>query len=114
MQTRLTFFALAAFLFIAACSLPTTRDEEPDVTGVVLYLLPDHRALIESSSSDTSQPATFFVNPPGAVWVREGRSLRWADESEIRVGDRLDAWLMGVELRSLPPQYPARRVEIEH
>jgi len=28
------------------------------------------------------------------------------------VGDHLRAWLTGIELQSLPPQYPARSVEV--
>lgn len=112
MLTRSSVFlclVLAGCNFIAA----TAPGEGPDVEGVVLHLLPDQRALIEAAYRAGPYPDTFYVNPGAEVLVREpSGSVRKGDKNDIRAGDHLRAWLTGVELRSLPPQYPARVVEV--
>ena len=116
MLARLSLFFC---LLLAGCSaLPATAPgegpgEAPDVEGVVIDLLPDQRALLRATHRAGAYPDTFYVNPGAEVLVQEpGGSLRPGDRKEIRVGDRLRAWLTGVELRSHPPQYPAWRVEV--
>jgi hypothetical protein len=112
---RLTRFSLGFCLLLAGCSLvPATAPREgADVEGVVIALLPDQRALLKATYRAGPYPDTFYVNPGAKVLVREpSGSVRQGDKQDIRVGDRLRAWLTGVELRSLPPQYPARVVEV--
>jgi hypothetical protein len=112
MLTRLSVFFC---LFLAGCTLlpVSTPGEGPDVEGEVISLLPDQRALIRATYRARSFPDTFFVNPGAEVLIRESNgSVRRGDKKDIRVGDHLRAWLTGVELRSFPPQYPARVVEV--
>jgi hypothetical protein len=107
--------AVLCCILLGGCNFvgATAPGEGPDVEGVVLHLLPDQRALIEASFRAGPYPDTFFVNPGAGVFIREADgSLRRGTKTEIRVGDHLRAWLTGVELRSLPPQYPARIVEV--
>jgi hypothetical protein len=111
----LTRFSVPLSLLLVSCNFisPTAQGEGPDVEGVVLSLLPDQRALVEATFRDGAHPDTFYVNPDAEVLIREPNgSLRRGDKHDIRVGDHLRAWLTGIELQSLPPQYPARRVEV--
>lgn len=81
--------------------------------GRIIGLLPDRRALVETTFRAGPYPDTLYVNPGAEVLVRDtDGSLRKGDRSDIRIGDHLRAWLTGVELRSFPPQYPARVVEL--
>jgi hypothetical protein len=111
----LTRFLIFFCLLLAGCQvLPVAAPPEgPDVEGVVIALLPDQRALLRATFRTGPYPDTFFVNPGAQVLVRESSgSLRQGDKNDIRVGDHLRAWLTGIELRSFPPQYPARVVEV--
>jgi len=111
----LTRLSVAFCLFLGGCNFTaaTAPAGEPDVEGVVLGLLQDQRALVEATFRAGPYPDTFFVNPGAEVFLRESDgSVRRGDRNDIRVGDHLRAWLTGVELRSLPPQYPARTVEV--
>jgi hypothetical protein len=108
-------FSVLCCMLLVGCNLVavTAPSEGPDVEGVVIHLLPDQRALIVATFRAGAYPDTFYVNPGTDVIFRksDGTSRR-GDKTEIRVGDHLRAWLTGVELRSLPPQYPARVVEV--
>lgn len=109
--------ALPVVLLLAACTPdgPTAPRDSADVEGTVLMLLPDQRALVAATVRAAQHPDTFFVNPGPDVLVRQpDGSVRRGDKHDIRVGDHLKAWLVGIELRSLPPQYPARVVEVRH
>ncbi len=111
----LTRLSLSFCFLLGGCNVltSTTPDERPDVEGVVISLLPDKRAKIEATYKAGPYPDTFYVNPGAEVRVREiNGSVRLGDKNDIRVGDHLRAWLTGIELRSLPPQYPARVVEV--
>lgn len=114
-RLMLSQFLLCVCLPLTGCNFASVSapKEGPDVEGVVLSLLPDQRALVEATFRAGAYPDTFFVNPGEEVLVRESDgSLRPGDKHDIQVGDHLRAWLTGIELRSLPPQYPARRVEV--
>jgi hypothetical protein len=107
--------ALLCCTLLAGCNFlaGTVPGESPDVEGTVIYLMPDQRALVEATFRAGPYPDTFYVNPGTDVFVREpDGTLRRGDKHDIRVGDHLRAWLTGIELRSLPPQYPARVVEV--
>lgn len=110
-----TRFVLLVALVLTGCASegPTGPRDSADVEGIVLALLPDQRVLVETTAQAGRFPDTFFVNPASVVLVRQpDGSLRRGDKGDIQLGDHLRAWLVGVELRSLPPQYPARVVEV--
>jgi hypothetical protein len=68
---------------------------------------------VEATFRSGPYPDTFYVNPGAEVLIRAADgSVRHGHKNEIRIGDHLSAWLTGIELRSLPPQYPARVVEV--
>lgn len=109
----LRFALLLSMLAGCAPDGATAPRDNPDVEGIVLHLLPDQRALVEATARTGSYPDTFFVIPGSEVLVRQpDGSLRRGNKHDIAVGDHLRAWLVGIELLSLPPQYPARVVEV--
>jgi len=100
-------------LLPVACSMATLPSGSPEVQGTVISLLPDQRALIQATVRPPELPDTFYVNPGDRVLIRQADgTLRRGNAGDIQVGDHLRAWLTGVELRSLPPQYPARILEV--
>lgn len=51
--------------------------------------------------------------PVAAVFVREGsRAANEVSPSALEVGDRVEVWTTGVEMRSDPPQYLATQIVI--
>lgn len=91
----------------------TAPDEAADVEGRIIGRLEDGRALVEATFRTDAYADTFYVNSAGAIVLRRADgSVRDGDRSDLVVGYHLRAWLTGVELQSLPPQYPAWFIEV--
>ena len=104
-----------AVLLLSCGTSPVETKVDADVRGVIVGVLPDARALVALDPGHEPLPDTIFVNPGSVINVRTANgSVLSGGRGDIVVGARISAWLTGVELRSLPPQYPAGIVEIQH
>lgn len=102
---------------VAACAgdVLGPPDEAPDVQGTVIGRMPDDRLLLASSVSSDIYPDTFFVNAgsrTNVLVLQADGSYRRGTAADASKGDVVRAWLTGIELRSLPPQYPAWQLEL--
>jgi hypothetical protein len=115
------------FLVAAACSSGAVQpgDPRPDVVvATVVAVEPPSaftRVLVDTAGRSTAggaaagNPAPRFyliVSGETVVVVRRAGFARRGSVGEIQPGARVRAWRTGVELRSLPPQYPTTRIEV--
>jgi hypothetical protein len=111
-----------AWLLAAACSAGAVQpgDPRPDVVvATVVSVEPPSaytRVLVDTAGrAAEGNPAPRFylvVSDETAVVVRRPGLARRGRVGDIQPGARVRAWRTGVELRSLPPQYPTTRIEV--
>ena len=91
--------------------------EGPDFAGPVAAINPGGETMIVTPVEFftwESDADSVLVRPDGAVIRVQGPDGSWTTGSvaDIVVGVTLRVWTSGVELRSDPAQYPARRIEV--
>jgi len=112
---------VAAAWALGACAEPLAPPTAPDLVGVISSVAIEGNAVVLMVESLTVPTAGYSrivlqVRGPGVgaeVYVQEASGLRLRDASEaLRVGARIQAWSTGVERRSDPPQWDARRIHV--
>ncbi len=91
--------------------------EGPDFAGRVAAINPGGETVIVTPVEFftwESDADSVLVRPGGAVIRVQGPGGGWTTGSvaDVVVGTNLRVWTSGVELRSDPAQYPARRIEV--
>lgn len=115
--------AVATVVTLAACRSDATAPWAPVpdvVTASVVAVDPptDYtRVLVDAggpaASDGAAQRYALVISPTTAVLVRQpGGALVRGRLGDIVPGASVRAWRTGVELRSLPPQYPVTRIEV--
>ncbi len=113
--------AILAVVALAACRSEVTEPwaPVPDIVTVsVIAVEPPSeftRVLVGDDERPELEGATsnywLVISSATTVLVRESNGkLVQGDARDIRPGDSVHAWRTGIELRSLPPQYPVSRV----
>ncbi len=116
-------FAVGTFLTIllSACGGSPTEAEPAMFTGRIAAIEPTDRHSVRlhvanvRSPSESSGDVYLHVPSKSVVLVRkpDGSTAR-GSVKDLFVGLPIAAWHTGVELRSLPPQYTATRVDVTH
>lgn len=116
--------ALVTLLATAACQeLVEPLADPPEFEGTVTHVSLDGLGSISVALSKALGGATFdragfnfrAANeaPVAAMFVREGNGAAVeASIQDINVGDKVEIWTTGVEMRSDPPQYTATQIVI--
>ena len=106
-------------IVVAACARhPSLADSDAEYSGVLSELLPGGAAgtrflIVNATHAEPRDRAIVSVPASAEVRIVEaGGRMRSASAGDLRVGDRLDVWTTGVELRSYPVQVQAVRVHI--
>lgn len=100
------------------------QEEPPDLSGRVagVALRPNGSVYLELE--DVTGPivrpgwvpprAGIIIDSETTVFLRRATRLKQVPPEEICVGDMVEVWSYGAELRSLPPQFHARQIIIVH
>jgi len=113
--------ALAALLAVSGCrgvAVPDEPESGPDLDGIVGPVgtpeRPQRVHVVDVAVPERGYDAGVILDLGSApIFVRQADgTLARGELSDVRPGVRLRAWSTGVELRSLPPQWSATRVEV--
>ena len=113
-------FLAVATAAVASCNSTTLPGSDAEIDGTLTefragpaYLGAPVSVLVEENLPEPEDRTIVHV-PNGARVYLIGRSgqLLPADREDLAVGDRLQVWTTGVELRSYPGQVTATRVHI--
>jgi hypothetical protein len=110
-----SFLASALVITVLACG--DDLGEGPDLAGRVAVIDPGGETMVVTPVEfyTWESPLDTVVVRPGSAVIRvQGPGGGWTIGSveDIVVGANLRVWTSGVELRSDPAQYPARRIEV--
>lgn len=80
--------------------------------GESVYILADSVGGTSVEGEPELRFALLTSSTQSVVVHRPDGSVRNGSAADIRPGVTVRAWLTGVELRSLPPQYPTTRIDV--
>ena len=113
---------VAATAAVAACSSsPSLPETDADLDGTLAEFLPTQsslgapaRVLVAQDLPEPQDRTIVDVGSGARVYLVEGRGGRLipASRDDLAVGDRLQVWTTGIELRSYPGQVTATRIHI--
>ncbi|HEX6368904.1 MAG TPA: hypothetical protein VF006_08225 [Longimicrobium sp.] len=117
LRSLLLLLAVAA---AAACgSGSTLPDSDPDFAGQLTDFVPGpaslgaaRRVLVQRQEPDAEDRRIVHVETGTRVYVMSRGQLISAGAADLAVGDLLQVWTTGVELRSDPAQVFATRIHI--
>jgi ABC-type Fe3+-hydroxamate transport system substrate-binding protein len=115
---RLIVLALSTVATAACGSGSTLPESDADLSGTVAEFAmesPDASTavLVERQDPGAADRTIVHVQPEARVYlVGRGGRLTAADADDLALGDQLQVWTTGVELRSYPGQVFATRVHI--
>lgn len=104
----------------AACGTGSTLpDSDADVAGTVARIMESPASLdapsailVEQPEPSTHNQIIVHVGPLTPVFIYERGVPRPATRGELAVGDQLQVWTSGGEMRSYPAQVGAERVHV--
>jgi hypothetical protein len=115
-------FLAAAAVIIAACSSgPSLPDTDADLSGTISdfvpgpsYLGAPRPVLVERDDPGGADRSIVHVQSDARIYLVQGRGgrLQPVSSADLVIGDRLQVWTTGVELRSDPGQVFATRVHV--
>lgn len=109
---------VAAAAAVAACSSgPSLPDTDADLAGTLAEFRSDEtrtQVLVERDLPEPEDRTLVRIGSGVRVYLMEGRGGRLipASRDDLAVGDLLQVWTTGVELRSYPAQVTATRIHI--
>lgn len=111
--------AVATVVTLAACRSDATAPWEPvpDVVSVSVVTVypstPHARVLVDDMSHGAAQRYFLVLSPTTAILKRQPNgALVGGRRSDIVTGTSVRARRTGIEMRSLPPQYPVTWIEV--
>lgn len=114
-----SFFVVLAFASATACGTgPALPDEDADVVGTLTDFLPEPPVVggprqVLVTVPNPSHRKIVHVNGGTRLYVVEpDGDLRRAQAGDLAIGDELEVWTTGIELRSDPGQVFATRIHI--
>jgi hypothetical protein len=108
---------VAAAAAAACSSAPSLPETDADLAGTLTEFRLDQaqiQVLVERDLPEPQDRTIVRVGSDARVYLVEGRGGRLipASRDDLAVGDRLQVWTTGVELRSYPAQVTATRIHI--
>lgn len=110
--------AVLATLLISGCGEITLPTGEANATGVIEALnvsasIGSPNILVAHPSGYEGGSRTIFsIENADLAVARQDGSLRRLESSDLKVGQRVKIWTIGVRLNSMPPMMSAVAVEI--
>ncbi|HYR06348.1 MAG TPA: hypothetical protein VEQ60_01190 [Longimicrobium sp.] len=109
-------FAVATVAVAACGSGSTLPESDADLSGTVSDVRDSQDAsasvLVDEDAGAVDQTIVHVRSSSRVYLVGRGGRLVAADAGELAVGDRLQVWTTGVEMRSYPRQVSAVRVHV--
>lgn len=108
-----------ATLAVTACSESVLPETDPDLSGTLSEFLvgpsmlgAPRPVLVEREDPGAADRTIVHVRAEARVYLATRGQLVPSSVEDLAVGDRLQVWTTGVELRSYPGQVFATRVHI--